>query len=142
MNSLFYGNWIIVFKYPSYYFRIGELMGHVWADVKLINVVTGQEIKVTALIDTGATFTVLPWWIHEKLGLKIIGRKKIETAKGYTELDESFVLIELEGRSGITPVLISKELKDVLVGVLTLESLGLMVDPTSGKLKETRILLL
>jgi clan AA aspartic protease len=117
-------------------------MGHVWADVKLINVVTGQEIKVTALIDTGATFTVLPWWIHEKLGLKIIGRKKIETAKGYTELDESFVLIELEGRSGITPVLISKELKDVLVGVLTLESLGLMVDPTSGKLKETRILLL
>lgn len=61
MSSLFYSNWIIVFKYPSYYFRIGELMDHVWADVKLINVVTGQEIKVTALIDTGATFTVLPW---------------------------------------------------------------------------------
>jgi predicted aspartyl protease len=51
-------------------------------------------------------------------------------------------LIELEGRSGITAVLISKELKDVLVGVLTLERLGLIVDPTSGKLKETRILLL
>jgi predicted aspartyl protease len=29
-----------------------------------------------------------------------------------------------------------------LIGFLTLEALGLTVDPTTGKLKETRILLL
>jgi len=34
------------------------------------------------------------------------------------------------------------DLKDLLIGVLTLEALGLTVDPTTGKLKETRILLL
>ncbi len=42
----------------------------------------------------------------------------------------------------MTSVLISKELKDVLIGVLTLDALGLTVDPTTSKLKETRILLL
>jgi len=42
----------------------------------------------------------------------------------------------------VTPIPISKELKDVSIGVLTLEALGLTVDPTTSKLKETRILLL
>jgi len=51
-------------------------------------------------------------------------------------------LIEMEGKRAVTPVLISRELKDVLIGFLTLEALGLTVDPTTGKLKETRILLL
>lgn len=117
-------------------------MGHVWVDAKIINAVTAQEVKVTALVDTGATFTIIPLWVHEKLNLKIIGKRRIETAKGETELDESFALVEMEGKHAVTPVLISRELKDVLIGVLTLEALGLTIDPTTGKLKETRILLL
>jgi predicted aspartyl protease len=117
-------------------------MGHVWVDAKLINPITGQDVKVAALVDMGATFTVVPWGIHEKLSFKIVGKKRVETAKGYAELDESFALLEVEGKRGVTPILISKELKDVLIGVLTLEALGLTVDPTTGTLKETRILLL
>ena len=117
-------------------------MGHTWVEAKIANPLTGQDVKVVALVDTGATFTVVPSWIHEKLGLKVVGKKKVETAKGYADLDESFALVEVEGKQGVTPILISKELKDVLIGVLTLEALGLTVDPTTGKLKETRILLL
>ena len=56
--------------------------------------------------------------------------------------DESFAVVEIEGKRGLTPLLVSKDLKDLLIGVLTLEALGLTVDPTTGKLKETRILLL
>jgi len=37
--------------------------------------------------------------------------------------------------------LVSKDLKDLLIGVLTLEALGLIVDPTTGKLREKGILL-
>jgi hypothetical protein len=33
----------------------GILMGHVWVDVKLINPITGQDVKLTALVDTGPT---------------------------------------------------------------------------------------
>ncbi len=117
-------------------------MGHVWVDAKLSNPTTGLEAKVRALVDTGATFTVIPWETHEKLDFKIVGKKRVETAKGSTELDESFAVIEIGKKRGATPILISKDLKDVLIGVLSLEALGLIVDPTTGELKETRILLL
>ena len=51
-------------------------------------------------------------------------------------------MVEIEGKHGMTPVLISRELKDVLIGALTLEALGLTVDPTTSKLKDARIILL
>ena len=93
-------------------------------------------------MDTGSTYTVIPWKTYEKLSLKVVGEKDVETAKGLTRLDESFAVVEIEGKRGLTLLLISKDLKDLLIGVLTLEALGLTVDPTTGKLKETRILLL
>ena len=107
-----------------------------------MNPFTGQEVRVEALVDTRATFTVLPCGIYEELSLKIVGKKTVETTRGYAELDESFVVLEGCGKSGVTPILISKELKDTLIGVLTLEALGLTVDSTTGELKEARILLL
>jgi predicted aspartyl protease len=56
----------------------------------------------------------------------IVGKKIVETARGLEELEESFLVIEIKGKKTVTPVLISKELKDALVGVLTLEALGLV----------------
>jgi len=93
-------------------------------------------------VDTGSTYTVIPLRTYEKLSLKVVGEKNVETAKGLTRLDESFAIVEIEGRRGLTPLLVSRDLKDLLIGVLTLEALGLTVDPAIGKLKETRILLL
>jgi predicted aspartyl protease len=117
-------------------------MGHVWVEARLVNPVNGVELKTLALVDTRVTYTVIPWSIYEKLNLMIVSKKIAETAKGPTELDESFLVIEIKGKKAVTPVLISRDLKDVLVGVLTLEALGLTVDPTTGELKESRILLL
>jgi predicted aspartyl protease len=42
----------------------------------------------------------------------------------------------------VTPVLISRTLDKVLIGVITLEALGLSVDPTKGTLRESETLLL
>jgi predicted aspartyl protease len=117
-------------------------MGHIWVEARLVNPISGVELKALALVDTGATYTVVPWSVYEKLNLVIVGKKIVETAKGPTELDESFLVIEIKGKRAVTPVLISRDLKDVVVGVLTLEALGLAVDPTTGELKESRILLL
>jgi predicted aspartyl protease len=78
-------------------------MDHVWVEAKLANPITGEEVKVTALVDTGATFTVIPWWVYERLNLKIVSRKMVETAEGYLDLDESFAVIEIEGRRGGNP---------------------------------------
>jgi len=117
-------------------------MGHVWVEARLVNPISGVELKTLALVDTGATYTVVPWSVYEELNLVIVGKKIVETAKGPTETDESFLVIEIKGKRAVTPVLISRDLKDVVVGVLTLEALGLAVDPTTGELKESRILLL
>jgi predicted aspartyl protease len=117
-------------------------MGHIWVEVRLVNPINGAELKTRALVDTEAAYTVIPWSIYEKLNLMIVGKKTVETGKGPEELDESFLVIEIKGKKAVTPVLISKELKDIAVGVLALEALGLAVDPTTGELKESRILLL
>lgn len=45
-------------------------MDYVWIDAKIINPITDYEIKVKALIDSGTTFTIIPWEIHEKLNFK------------------------------------------------------------------------
>ncbi len=106
------------------------------------NPLSGAQVEEEALVDTGATYTVIPSRTFENLDLRVVGKKGVETAKGLTRLDESFAVIEIEGKRGLTPLLVSSDLKDLLIGVLTLEALGLTVDPTTGKLKETRILLL
>ena len=51
------------------------------------------------------------------------------------------VKARIMGRSGVVPVLISDTIDKVLIGVTTLEVLGLQVDPITGKLKEWTILL-
>ena len=46
------------------------------------------------------------------------------------------------GEKTVTPVLISDKIDRVLIGVLTLEALALRVDPKTGKLEKTELLLL
>jgi predicted aspartyl protease len=46
------------------------------------------------------------------------------------------------GRRAGSQILVSDDVDLTLIGVLTLEALGLKVDPTTGRLKETEILLL
>lgn len=111
-------------------------MGHILVDARILNPIKGTEFNTKALVDTGATFTVIPWEIYEKLNLKVVGKKKVETAKWIMELDESLALLEIKGKSSIIPLLISKELKDTLIGIISLEALCLIVDPTTGELKK------
>ena len=66
----------------------------------------------------------------------------MRTASGAQELDQSYARIELAGKELVTHILISDTLTTVLVGVTTLEALGLAVDPAKGQLTESEILLL
>ena len=119
-------------------------MGHVTVKVRLANPVSKSKEKIAdkALVDAGATFTVIPHGIATKLGLRSLGKRRVETANRSQLLDQSFAYIEVDGKNTVTPLLISRTLDKILIGVITLESLGLMVDPTKGILKETETLLL
>jgi clan AA aspartic protease len=106
------------------------------------NPFTGKAITTKALVDTGATLTVLPRRIAEELQLPVIGRRRVATAKGTTELDECVGVVEVMGRKAYVHMLISNDADTVLIGATTLETLSLEVDPTTGKLKEATTYLL
>jgi predicted aspartyl protease len=42
----------------------------------------------------------------------------------------------------VTPLLVSDTLDTMLIGVITLEAMGLAVDPGTGRLRESEVLLL
>jgi clan AA aspartic protease len=117
-------------------------MGLVWVEAVIRNPNTGKHATAKALVDTGATLTVLPRRIAEELQLPVIGRRRVATAKGTAELDECIGIVEVMGRKAYVHMLVSNDVDIVLIGATTLETLGLEVDTTTGKLKEATTYLL
>lgn len=112
-------------------------MGHVTVIATISNPSDpSKRITEAALIDTGATSSVLPARLMTQLGLEITGYRKVRTADGEQELPRAAASIEIAGKQEITPVLVSEKIDRGLIGVVTLELLELSVDPVSGQLKE------
>ncbi|MEM3545704.1 MAG: retroviral-like aspartic protease family protein [Candidatus Bathyarchaeia archaeon] len=119
-----------------------KFVGHVEVDVR-IGDLDGKKFKeVKALVDTGATFTVLPENVARELNLPLMGEKvRVSTAKGYDELELTHALIEIDGKRRIVPVLVSRHIERTLLGVITLEAMQLRVNPITEKLEEYTALL-
>ena len=116
-------------------------MGHIWVIVKIGCEDASRIIETKALVDTGATLTVIPESIARELGLRVTGKSRVETGAGVIEMNRSRAYIEIMGKSEVIPVLISDTIDKVLIGVTTLEILELEVDPLTGKLRERTLLL-
>jgi len=119
----------------------GVYMGHVWVDIKIGNEYASKIIEARALVDTGATLTVVPRSIADRLGLRITGKSKVETGSGIIEIERSRAYIEIMGKSEVIPVLVSDIIDKILIGVTTLEVLELEIDPLTGRLRERTLLL-
>jgi clan AA aspartic protease len=116
-------------------------VGHVAVEVTISNP-TDPDLTTTAtaLVDTGASFTVVPRAIATALDLPKTGRMSVRTANGNVELDRSRAYIHIGQAGDVSPVLVSDTLDKVLLGVITLETLALTVNPTTGELNEMEIL--
>lgn len=119
-------------------------MGHVRVSVRIGNPLDRDLVEDVpdALVDTGATLTTVSRHLAQRLQLQVIEQHEARTAAGTVTVDESFALFEYDGHKSVTPVWISDDYPDVLIGVVTLEALGLKVDPRSGTLEKTEFLLL
>lgn len=113
-------------------------MTHVYAKAKLTGTKTPKEID-SLLVDTGATFTVLPREFLEEIGaVKVPTTTKLELGDGRAVDAEVYaVVMGIEDREGATLVVTFAGAKSVL-GVRSLEDLGLKVDPVKGSLEATR----
>ncbi len=104
----------------------------------------GDKAKsVRFLVDSGATYTVLKKDVWEYLGLEPLGEMEFILADG-TVLRRriSEVLIELPGYGERhSPVVLGETEDENLLGIVTLEIFGLMLDPFKRELRPIRALM-
>ena len=98
--------------------------------------------EVELLADTGAVYTVLPSSLLKELKVKPIGRRRFRLANNQIiERDVGIIGIEIKGIKTHTIAVFGDE-GIYLLGVVTLEELGLEVDPIRGELRPMELLLM
>jgi predicted aspartyl protease len=119
-------------------------MGHVRIRVEIANPVNRDNsiLVEDALVDTGATRTTIPRVMASELELEVVGSQQIRTADGPANIDQSFALLSYDDKQTFGDIWISDRYPEVLIGMITLEALGLAVDPGSGRLTTSEFLLL
>ncbi|MEW6686191.1 MAG: clan AA aspartic protease [Candidatus Edwardsbacteria bacterium] len=110
-------------------------MGETIARIKISSSTNRKSAELEVLVDTGATYTTISESILQNLGIETIDRVSIELADGrIIERDLGEAIIEVEGKKRTTPVIFGKENDATILGLVTLESCGLTVDPINRKL--------
>ncbi len=94
------------------------------------------------LVDSGAHFTVLPERIWKDLGLKVEKEQDFSLADGKIisrKIGNAFV--EYSGDQIASPVVLGEKNDTALLGVLTLEGMGLMLDPFKRQIYKSKLFL-
>ena len=88
------------------------------------------------LVDYGAIYSVVPTPILEKLGIKPIAEHEFILANGTTIVrKKGIALFKYGERIGGADVIFGEVDDSILLGVMTLEALGLALDPLRRELK-------
>ncbi len=103
---------------------------------------TGKQSKVKFLVDSGATYTVLPKDVWKAIGLKPKRTMSFTLADG-TAIDRSVseAYIKLQQGDAHTPVILGEGTDQAVLGVVTLEILGLVFNPFDRTLHPMRMLM-
>ena len=103
---------------------------------------SGKQETVKFLLDSGATYSLLPKKVWESIDLKPQRRMSFTLADG-TSVDRSVseVYIVLPQGQAHTPVILGEKDDQALLGVVTLEILGLVFNPFDRTLNPMRMLL-
>jgi clan AA aspartic protease len=102
----------------------------------------GNTRSVRFLVDSGATYSVLPAKVWRALRLKP-KREMVFTLADGTEIRRkvSECLVRLNHDEGHTPVVLGEGSDEALLGVVTLENLGLVLNPFDRTLRPMRAML-
>ena len=102
----------------------------------------GKQATVKFLVDSGATYTLLPQKVWRAIGLKPMDSVKCVLADG-TEVKRkvSECQIALPQGRRYSPVMLGEKGDEALLGVVTLEILGLILNPFSRTLQPMRMML-
>jgi predicted aspartyl protease len=122
------------------FLSLGVVVGHVFvkARFKGRGVVEFEKI----LVDTGASFTIMPLNVAERYFIETPFTVDLKLGDGRVVKAKVFVAEgEIEGRRGPLRIMAFENAIPV-VGVDTLETLGLKVDPVTGRIEKTEYYML
>ena len=89
-----------------------------------------RRAKVAGVIDSGASYLVLPERVAAKLGVPRAGKATVRYAdrrkSSLTVVED--VRVELLGRHGTFKAIVEPRRRDILIGAIVLEDLDLLVD--------------
>lgn len=121
--------------------RKGAVMGITYIE-GMVTGPTGKQATIRFLVDSGATYTLLPSGNWRAIELSPKRRMTFTLADGSTvEREISECHITLPQGEGHTPVILGEPGDEPLLGIVTLEILGLVLNPFTRTLQPMRMLL-
>jgi len=113
-------------------------MGETRIKLKIYGSDGGFE-EIEAVVDTGATFSKIPFSLAQRLGLKARYETEVELGDGRI-IKRGLALgeVEVEGIRRPVPIAMGGEEERATLGYTTLEILGFTVNPVTGRLERTR----
>ena len=90
---------------------------------------------VDALVDTGATYTMIPASLLDRLGIAPVAQMNFILADGQRiERDVGEASLRIHDSTFQSPVVFANENSNILLGAVTLQIFGLGVDPINERL--------
>ena len=102
----------------------------------------GREQTVNFLVDSGAAYSLLPYEVWQSLGLSPFREERFMLADGTAvRRNISYCFMILPQGEGYSPVVLGEPGDDeALLGAITLENLGLILNPFSRTLHPMHLL--
>jgi clan AA aspartic protease len=102
----------------------------------------GEE-TLEFLVDSGAMYTLLPHEVWKKIGLEPDSRQRFSLADGTVverKLSECLIILSYGKRH--STVILGEPGDQALLGVVTLEEFGMMLNPYKGEIVPMKMLLM
>jgi clan AA aspartic protease len=101
-----------------------------------------RTAKIRFLIDSSAAYSVVPARVLRRLGIKPRTRRTFILADGSSvERQMGHALFRVNGQEGASPVVFGESDDSTLLGVVSLEALGMILDPFKRELRPMPLLL-
>ena len=98
--------------------------------------------EVDMIVDSGAIFSVVPSSVLRRIGIAPESTETFDLADGRpVRRDIGNVLYEVGGRTRAAPVVFGRRQDACLLGAVTLEALGLRLDPLRRQLRPLKLMI-
>lgn len=118
-------------------------MGLTYLKVKVANPAKPKAAaELEFLVDSGAAYSVVPARALRRLGIKVTSKRSFILADGTSvERKMGNAIFRLNGHEGASPVIFGEKDDSVLLGVVSLEALGMILDPFKRELRPLPMIL-